>query len=167
LLTYKLNQVNKSFQIVLVGDGPDRSYLEAKLRDIVGINRLISLGKLHDVELQVAFRKIGVLVSLSQTESYGRTIRESIAYGVPVWGTHTSGLKQLNDEYASSGLEFINLADSPELLNIQFQQLLNSNIDENYGINIAVEDSRRISNLCKSWIEISSQERKVNLNDSE
>jgi hypothetical protein len=62
------------------------------------------------------WQDIGVLVSTAPSESYGRTIRESLAQGVPVWAFTSTGVTQLMDICPTGWLAIINIEDSPASL---------------------------------------------------
>ena len=152
----KLNAIDKDFSVVVIGSGSKLSGLEKNLISMLGTSRVHILGKLEHSSLQEAWSKIGVLVSLSETESYGRAIREALAMGIPVWSTKTSGFMALFNEFGRPGLEIINCDDGATELRNKFDELLKINIDSTFSKSMERTDSQNIRLLCESWLESSS-----------
>ena len=72
------------YTLTLVGSGPERERLE-RLADECGARpRVHFAGRVSDAELRAWYRRAGVLVSLSEAESFGRTIVEGLALGCRV-----------------------------------------------------------------------------------
>jgi len=154
-LCLKLNEVDNEFGAVIVGSGSKLSSLEKELSNILGTSRTHFFGRLDQSSLQQAWSEVGVLVSLSDTESYGRAIREALAMGIPVWSTQTSGFIALLDEYREPGLAIIDCDDGATKLKNKFDELLQVNISPTYSKNIDATDSHNIRLLCESWLKIS------------
>lgn len=79
-----LSHLSDSYALTLVGDGPERARLE-QLAEQYGVRpRLHVAGRVSDADLRAWYRRAGVLVSLSEAESFGRTIVEGLAMGCRV-----------------------------------------------------------------------------------
>ncbi len=158
-LCSKLNEVDNEFGAVIIGSGSKLSRLEKELSNILGPSRTRFFGRLEHSSLKRAWSEVGVLVSLSDTESYGRAIREALAMGIPVWSTQTSGFNALLNEYRKPGLEIIDCDDGAIKLKNKFDELLKVNISPTYSENIDTTDSHNIRLLCESWLKISKSSK--------
>jgi len=79
-----LPRLPASYTLTLVGDGPERERLE-QLADGYGVrSRVHMAGRVSEDDLRAWYRRAGVLVSLSEAESFGRTIVEGLALGCRV-----------------------------------------------------------------------------------
>ncbi len=69
-------------RIVFVGDGPLRSKLESRTRDLGAMDRVVFLGERSDVHRILPLA--GVLVRVSDTEGMSLAVLEALACGIPV-----------------------------------------------------------------------------------
>ena len=150
-LTVKLAKVNPIFSIVVVGSGGLRFKLEKSLGQHLPSSRIAFLGELDPANMEAAWNLVGVLVSCAPTESYGRAMRESLANGIPVWATPSSGSIELSRS-VGNGLEFLNLSDSPEVLNSKFEQLIVRDVDESLRKELINADRELITELIFNWV---------------
>ncbi len=67
-------------RLVIVGDGPERANLE---REFAGTNAVF-LGELQGAELADAYAALGVFVHTGTSETFGQTLQEAMATGLPV-----------------------------------------------------------------------------------
>jgi glycosyltransferase involved in cell wall biosynthesis len=84
-----------NWKLLVVGDGPERTPFEQRLRDLRLTDRVEFIGAVNYDEVPAIFQKIDVLVMPTQTtmrirEQFGRVLVEAMASGVPVIGS-TSG----------------------------------------------------------------------------
>jgi hypothetical protein len=68
----------QDFKVIIIGSGNQKSNFLARLKSIISTSRVIYLGQLSERELNNAWNKIGVLVSIAPVESYGRVMREAL-----------------------------------------------------------------------------------------
>ncbi|MFZ9046645.1 MAG: glycosyltransferase family 4 protein [Cyclobacteriaceae bacterium] len=73
------------FQMIIVGDGPDRNRMEKEMVDAV------FLGKLIGEELCVAFASADLFVFPSLTETFGNVVLEAMSSGLPVIAAKAGG----------------------------------------------------------------------------
>ncbi len=81
-------------KLLLVGDGPDRSKIEALCRELGICDDVQFLGKLKATEQALAMADLFILPS--ETESFGLSALEAMAASVPVISTNTGGLPEIN-----------------------------------------------------------------------
>jgi L-malate glycosyltransferase len=80
-------------RLVLVGDGPDRSYTEQLCRELEICNNVIFMGKQSDlVEILSAS---DIFLMPSQSESFGLSALEAMSCGIPVVSSSVGGLPEL------------------------------------------------------------------------
>ncbi len=80
-------------KLLLVGDGPERSHAERLAQELKVIPHVYFLGMQLDVE--EIFRMADVYLQPSQTESFGLTVLEASAAGIPVIATRVGGLPEV------------------------------------------------------------------------
>jgi N-acetyl-alpha-D-glucosaminyl L-malate synthase BshA len=80
-------------QLVMVGDGPDRSEAEDEARKLGVDKRVHFLGKIDMVAPLLAAADLFLLPSSS--ESFGLSALEALASGVPVVGTNAGGVPEV------------------------------------------------------------------------
>jgi len=80
-------------KLVLVGDGPDRAYIERAAREDGISEDLIFLGKQGAVEQILP--AADVFLMPSETESFGLAALEAMACGLPVVVSNAGGLPEL------------------------------------------------------------------------
>jgi glycosyltransferase involved in cell wall biosynthesis len=119
---------------------------------VIPKNRINYLGQLPESELRQAWKKIGVLVSMAPVESYGRVIRESLIAGVPVWATHSAGVKDLMDNCKKGEVKLLDLSKSDASLDKDFKSLLKAKVGSDFSKRFIKENSTYAAKLAKSWI---------------
>lgn len=81
--TYIIKKRERSFKLVVVGDGPEREYLMNLAREN-GVEEYVEWKhNLSRKQLLTEYAKAGVFISLSQLESFSRVVHEAILIGVP------------------------------------------------------------------------------------
>jgi len=149
-----LNFSSKDFKVVVVGDGPSKDKFLLKLSSVIRKNRIIYLGQLPESELRKVWKKIGVLVSMAQVESYGRVIRESLIAGVPVWATASAGVKDLMDNCKKGDLKLLDLSKSDASLDKDFKSLLKTKVSSDFSKKFIKENKTYATKLASSWVNI-------------
>ncbi|MEO6684258.1 MAG: N-acetyl-alpha-D-glucosaminyl L-malate synthase BshA [Ginsengibacter sp.] len=89
----KVNKVLPS-KLLFVGDGPERSHIEALARQSEAIKDIVFLGRQEEVEDIMAISDLFLLPS--EYESFGLVALEAMAAEVPVISTNVGGLPEIN-----------------------------------------------------------------------
>lgn len=78
-------------RLVIVGDGPDRAFLEG-VRSRLGLEESVTFtGRIDDDALVRTYNEAWLLVSASHSEGWGMTITEAAACGTPAVATDNHG----------------------------------------------------------------------------
>lgn len=79
-------------RFVIVGDGPERKRLEAEFAAVTGgSERVVFAGKLTGLELAAAYAAFDVFVHFGTEETFGQTIQEAQATGLPLVAPNSGG----------------------------------------------------------------------------
>jgi L-malate glycosyltransferase len=81
-------------KLLLVGDGPERTHIEALCRELGDCDDIRFLGKLEAVEEVLSVADLFIMPS--EKESFGLAALEAMACEVPVISTNTGGIPELN-----------------------------------------------------------------------
>jgi glycosyltransferase involved in cell wall biosynthesis len=149
-----LNEFNKEFKIILIGDGPDKDLFLSKLKKSISKSRIEFLGNLPQEKMGRVWMKIGVVVSMAPVESYGRVMREALLVGVPVWATPSNGALELLRITEPGTMRIIDRSKSAIELSKEFNSLLKSEVGPNFRDKFIKENSSYAENLAKSWVSI-------------
>lgn len=94
-------------------------------------DRLEFFENLNSREMSDFWRRIGVLISTAESESFGRSIREALVHGVPVIAHSSMGAKELQNQCPES--VFLYDADySISELFTKFEHLMSTRVDDDF-----------------------------------
>jgi len=132
-------------RIVLVGDGPDR----ARLEGILPSDSVTFLGSLSGRALQVAYAAMDVFVHFGTEETFGQTIQEAQAAGLPVVAPRSGGPIHLIDTGVDGILFDVDATESPR---DAVQELVN-----NAALRSRMGEAGRRRVLGKSWEAVNDE----------
>jgi N-acetyl-alpha-D-glucosaminyl L-malate synthase BshA len=92
--TFLLIQKKMPATLLLLGDGPERSHIEASARQCESHNTIKFLGKQEQMEDILPIADLFILTS--EYESFGLAALEAMAAEVPVISTNAGGLPEIN-----------------------------------------------------------------------
>lgn len=133
---------NNSIQLLIIGDGPVRSNLEALLAESKSKYSFAGIQK--GEELACLYASSDIFAFPSRTETFGQVVLEAMASGLPVLGYDSPGVRDLIEDQKSGIL--VNSLSSFKLgLELLVQD---SQLRESYG-----QNSRELA-LQRSWDKI-------------
>ena len=150
LLEEKISDLN----VVVVGDGKDRKSMESSLLKFLDKSRLSFLGNLDQNGMDSAWGKIGVLLSTAGNESYGRAIRESLCYGIPVLAHESLGVTSLLEESSSNWISVIRFPVNEEEIVGRFENLVNLKTGDAYLEFQKHRQSTLADEMAESWLKM-------------
>ena len=149
----KLSSLDPELTIVLAGEGSEQEEFIARLQSVVSEGRVNFLGHLQKDEMLKFWSQVGVYVSTAESESYGRSIRESAFFGIPVLGIKSRGfteLKALNVNW----IEELNIQESATHLVEQVSRLLNITTDDSVRTLLMNDSRSNAAILVDSWLRL-------------
>lgn len=149
----KLCQTDFHFQVLIIGKGSKSTWLKNRLVNLVGKSNVEMTGWLQGEILTDKFAQVDILISVAQSESYGRAIREALSLGLGVLTTKSSGVDDLLTEQRNLNLSVLSGEESGmELVEIM-EEILNSPHRENSAA-IVLDEGIHIEFLIVSWINL-------------
>lgn len=83
-------------KLLLVGDGPEMTFVSKKINKMGLQNKIILLGKQENLQELYAISDVCVL--MSEKESFGLVLLEAMIYGVPCLGTNIGGIPEVIED---------------------------------------------------------------------
>jgi 1,2-diacylglycerol 3-alpha-glucosyltransferase len=103
---YRSAQSDRAWSLMLVGDGPERSLIEAKIRDL-GLGGYVTMpGFQQYAELPAFYGLAEAFVLASTCEPWGLVVNEAMATGLPVLVSHRCGCAPDLVEAGGNGFVF-------------------------------------------------------------
>lgn len=91
--SFQLMQRNINAKLLLVGDGPEMTFVSKLVRELGLADKVLFLGKQDNLEELYSLSDLMLL--LSEKESFGLVLLEAMACGVPCIGTNTGGIPEV------------------------------------------------------------------------
>lgn len=85
-------------QLRVVGDGPERKYLESLAAELGVANTVSFVGRVPHSEVPEQLRELDIYVALSRSESFGVAVIEASAAGLPVVVSDAGGLPEVVED---------------------------------------------------------------------
>jgi colanic acid/amylovoran biosynthesis glycosyltransferase len=144
---YELTQRGVNYEIVLVGDGPDRKALTALAADLGISDNVRFLGWLPPAEVAEVMRRATLFVHPSSRLADGvpNVIKEAMAVGTPVVGSAVAGIPELLGDGTRGSL--VPPRDPSALANAIQELLAGDALRANY----ARQGRRYIEEKCDVW----------------
>lgn len=91
--SFQLIQKEINAKLLLVGDGPEMTYISNLVGELGLTDKVLFLGKQENLE--ELYSLSDVMLLLSEKESFGLVLLEAMACGVPCIGTNTGGIPEV------------------------------------------------------------------------
>jgi len=153
-----INSERQDFTVVIAGSGPNSEEFLTALRTIVGIHRISNYHEVDPRQMRQIWTQIGVLLSCPQAESFGRTLREAISFGVPIWISPTSGGLEFAETLKNEYFELLDPKISVEKVVQQFLSLSKIKIDNESAKKVIEENELFTGQLVQSWLKLAEVE---------
>jgi len=147
---YQVNKRKKA-QLLMIGDGPDRSKCENLARKLGVYKKIKFLGKLKVIEDLLAITDIFLLPS--QTESFGLVALEAMASNTAVVSSNSGGLPELNIDGVTGFLS--DVGDINKMSNDICCLIANSNLLNSFKSN-ALKHAKKfdLNNILPKYEEV-------------
>jgi glycosyltransferase involved in cell wall biosynthesis len=90
-----LRDKKKNFQLIIIGEGPQRHELEFMIRDLNLTNTVTLAGKQSHTQIREWFSKAQLFVLSSIAEGFPNVVAEAMMAGVPVLTSNCDGIPEL------------------------------------------------------------------------
>jgi glycosyltransferase involved in cell wall biosynthesis len=147
-----LFKIEPRLKVIVIGDGPERESLRGKLLETIPSSQLEMLGHLNTLE--DAWGKIGILLSTAPTESYGRSTREALMHGIPVWGVKSRGIDELIAEAGNEVVRELNVQLSSQELGETLRELLAHKRNDGYYLEYLERRREIIKDIGSAWARL-------------
>jgi glycosyltransferase involved in cell wall biosynthesis len=154
LILQELNNSTEPPKLILVGDGKKKNYLIEQVHHLAPRIKVVQTGFLEGTEMETAWRQIGVLLSTAPSESYGRTIRESLIHGVPVIALRSNGANQLSKSIPSPYLQIFDqnsISKFNEILRVSQKTLVPKEIAAQL-VSESKDNRRKVALSWDAWL---------------
>jgi len=158
-LIKSLAVVRDDFTVLIAGDGPDENRFLEELKQLLPKSKIRFLGHLSEKELKKVWRQIGILVSSAPAESYGRSMRQALVAGVPVWAIDSSGVEDLISRFGKNAVRILDLTKSNYELSLELNQLIKSKVSQSLKKQFIEDNATYAELLAKSWIDLVNKQR--------
>ncbi len=146
-----LSQRDKSVKYLIAGTGPNEKDFLAELRNIAGGKNVRHLGEVNNDLIVEFWSQVGVLLSTAEFESYGRSVRESLYYGVPVLAFQSAGTYDLEEQNYPYFRSILRSDSDEEILKI-IDKYFSIVTDEDFKKKYEEEMSAGMSQMIENWI---------------
>lgn len=137
----------------IIGTGSQEEWLRSEVARMGIVNKVTFFGEVFQSDLSVLWPKIGCLISVAPSESYGRAVREALAHGVPVLAQRSSGLLELEEEFNGNGLMFLEDDDAKTIVSL-VDSAFDTVVPEFLSKKIADSADAAPNLLAMSWMKL-------------
>jgi glycosyltransferase involved in cell wall biosynthesis len=136
-------------KVLLIGDGPERAWLESQLGGFEPKPEFT--GSLTQSDIREQWPKIHVLLSCAPFESYGMALREALVNGVFVVARKNETTELLQAQFPTVMRVFTSTSEAAVLINGFFEQVFSPDMVLAVRQAIKSEQDKYLTQLAKSW----------------
>lgn len=145
-------RLHPEIQLIVAGAGPYQAELEAQISQSGLSKNIRFVGHIDERDYSRFWHEIDILISLAPSESYGRSIREALVAGVPVWAAPSSGVKELQKIAKNSEICLIDFSMSPHVQFSLLERMALVTVTDETREAIAIENEQGLQTLIDSWV---------------
>jgi glycosyltransferase involved in cell wall biosynthesis len=145
-------KLHPEIQLKIAGEGPYQAELETQIKSAGLSENITFVGHIGELELPRFWLEIDILISLAPSESYGRSIREALVAGVPVWANSSSGVKELQEIAKNSEISLIDFSISPLAQFSLIERMALTTVTDETREEVACENEQGLQALINSWV---------------
>ncbi|MBI4119955.1 MAG: glycosyltransferase family 4 protein [Parcubacteria group bacterium] len=150
----KFQAPSSKFQVLIVGDGPDRSKLEKLAADLAVSDRIKFVGHIDPDLIPGYLAQADIFVRPSRSEGLGNSFLEAMAAGLPIVGTAVGGITDFLKD-GETGL-VCQVDDSNDLAEKIVKVLSDAELSHKLA-----ENGRRLVETGYSWDKIASKMKAI------
>lgn len=154
---FPIIQEGVDLRILIAGEGEYKKNLQDQLDAFGMADKVTFMGPIDGEQLADYFRQIDLLISFAPSESYGRSIREALWFGVPIWAIPSSGVLELKELVGEGEVSLINLKLPPYEQILILKKILKQNISIETREKIEIQNKQAVEKLIASWTELSNK----------
>jgi glycosyltransferase involved in cell wall biosynthesis len=142
-------KINPGLKIAIATKGSKNRKLSRELSRLPN-DRLELFENLNTRDMPEFWRKIGVLISTAESESFGRSIREALVHGVPVIAHSSMGARELQIQCPDSVLLYDADYSISELFT-KFAHLMSVRINDNFPSEQRKLENSLAAEIAETW----------------
>lgn len=143
-------------RLLIAGEGEYKKQLQDQI-GVSGIaDKVTFMDFLEGKKLADYFQEIDLLISFAPSESFGRSIREALWCGVPIWAVPSSGVLELKELVENGEVTLIDLTLPPQEQIFILETILKQTICTSTREKIELQNSQSVEKLIASWTKLSN-----------
>jgi glycosyltransferase involved in cell wall biosynthesis len=155
-LVLPIIQAGVKIRVIIAGEGQYKKVLQNQIAAL-GISEYFAyIGHLSGEQLDDFWEEIDVLISMAPSESYGRSIREALLAGVPIWALPSSGVRELKALVEEGAVSLINFELQPQEQISCLRRIAKLNVSNVTKEKIVFQNEQGMKKLIASWAGFSA-----------
>ncbi len=150
-LVAKLKSENFNFKLLILGSGPEEKALKKEISKLLSPIQNEFYPFLQPRDMASFWAQTDLVLSLAPSESYGRTMREALLFGIPVLAVESSGVNELIHLVGNQSVLTVNPKDTSAEIRVKVEKLLTAGVSHKTKNQIMEVELRKNSLLIESW----------------